>query len=119
MAFIDGSVVSVSLPVLQRQLSASVSTAQWVVEAYSLFLSTLVLVGGALADRYGRRRLFLIGTIVFAAASLACGLAALATARWLTDAGVFVMLAAFIAFGAYGRSIDRRWTAHLRATHAA
>ena len=60
------------------------------------------------------------GTLrAYLAWSLACVLAALATARWLTDAGVFVMLAAFIAFGAYGRSIDRRWTAHLRATHAA
>ncbi|MGE5414246.1 MAG: DHA2 family efflux MFS transporter permease subunit [Syntrophomonadaceae bacterium] len=73
MAFIDGSVVSVALPVLQRELGASLSSAQWVVEAYQLLLSSLVLVGGALADRFGRRRIFVAGTIVFAGASLACG----------------------------------------------
>jgi EmrB/QacA subfamily drug resistance transporter len=75
MAFIDGTVVSVALPVLQESLGASVSDAQWIVEAYALFLSSLVLVGGSLADRVGRRRIFSIGTAVFAAASLACGLA--------------------------------------------
>jgi EmrB/QacA subfamily drug resistance transporter len=75
MAFIDGTVVSVALPVLQARLDASVSGAQWIVEAYLLLLSSLVLVGGSLADRFGRRRIFSIGTVVFAAASLACGLA--------------------------------------------
>jgi EmrB/QacA subfamily drug resistance transporter len=74
MAFIDGTVVNVALPVLQSSLNASVSAAQWVVEAYSLALSSLVLVGGALADRFGRRRIFSIGTILFTAASLACAL---------------------------------------------
>src|SRR5512135_3756512 len=73
MAFIDGSVVSVALPVLQRELGAPVSSAQWVVEAYQLFLSSLVLVGGALSDRFGRRRIFVSGTVVFAGASLSCG----------------------------------------------
>jgi EmrB/QacA subfamily drug resistance transporter len=75
IAFIDGTVVNVALPVLQENLGASVSGAQWIVEAYMLFLSSLVLVGGSLADRVGRRRVFSIGTVVFAAASLACGLA--------------------------------------------
>ena len=75
MAFIDGTVVSVALPVLQQDLGAKVSSAQWIVEAYALFLSSLVLVGGSLADRFGRRRIFVIGAVVFAAASLACGLA--------------------------------------------
>ena len=84
MAFIDGSVVSVALPVLQRELGASVSSAQWIVEAYQLFLSALVLVGGALADRFGRKRIFLVGTIVFAAASLGCGVAP--GIRWLIAA---------------------------------
>ncbi|HEY3202842.1 MAG TPA: DHA2 family efflux MFS transporter permease subunit [Thermoanaerobaculia bacterium] len=76
MAFIDGTVVNVALPVLQTSIGASVSSAQWIVEAYMLFLSSLVLVGGSLADRFGRRRIFAIGTVVFAASSLACGLAA-------------------------------------------
>jgi EmrB/QacA subfamily drug resistance transporter len=84
MAFIDGSVVSVALPVLQRELGASVSSAQWVVEAYQLFLSALVLVGGALADRFGRKRIFVLGTVVFAAASLGCGIAP--SIRWLIGA---------------------------------
>ena len=75
VAFIDAMVVNVALPVLQQDLRTSVSGAQWIVEAYSLFLSSLVLVGGSLGDRLGRRRIFLIGTCVFAAASLACGLA--------------------------------------------
>jgi EmrB/QacA subfamily drug resistance transporter len=75
VAFIDAMVVSVALPVLQQDLGASVSGAQWIVEAYSLFLSSLVLVGGSLGDRLGRRRIFIAGTCIFAAASLACGLA--------------------------------------------
>jgi len=75
MAFIDGTAVSVALPVLQSRLGASVSGAQWIVEAYLLLLSSLVLVGGSLGDIYGRRRIFTLGTAVFGAASLACGLA--------------------------------------------
>jgi EmrB/QacA subfamily drug resistance transporter len=75
MAFLDGSVVNVALPVLQKDLGASVSSAQWVVEAYSLFLSSLVLVGGSLGDRIGRRRVFSIGVCLFAISSAACGLA--------------------------------------------
>ena len=75
MAFIDGTVVNVALPVLQKDLQASVSSVQWVVEAYALFLSALVLVGGSLADRFGRRRIFAIGVAVFAASSAACALA--------------------------------------------
>ena len=81
MAFIDGMVVSVALPVLQRDLRATVSGAQWIVEAYALLLSSLVLVGGSLADRFGRRRIFVIGAVAFAAASLACGLAP--DMRWI------------------------------------
>jgi EmrB/QacA subfamily drug resistance transporter len=75
MPFLDGTVVSVALPVMQRQLGVTVDLAQWVVEAYSLFLASLVLVGGALGDHLGRRRVFSAGTLLFAAASMACGLA--------------------------------------------
>src|SRR5271154_4330599 len=75
MAFLDGTVVNVALPVMQRQLGISVDLAQWVVEAYSLFLASLVLVGGALGDRLGRRRVFSAGVVIFAIASMACGLA--------------------------------------------
>ncbi len=75
LAFIDGTVVSVALPVLQESLEASVADVQWVVEAYALSLSALVLVGGSLADRFGRRRVFSIGVALFAAASAACAVA--------------------------------------------
>jgi EmrB/QacA subfamily drug resistance transporter len=75
MAFLDGTVVNVALPVLQKSLNASVSGAQWVVESYLLFLSSLVLVGGSLADRFGRRRVFMAGVVLFAVTSAACGLA--------------------------------------------
>lgn len=76
MAFIDGTVVNVALPFLQTSLNATAIGIQWVVEAYALFLSALLLVGGSLGDRYGRRRIFNIGVIVFAIASAACGFAA-------------------------------------------
>jgi EmrB/QacA subfamily drug resistance transporter len=75
LAFIDATVVTVALPVLQEDLKASASSVQWVVEAYSLFLASLVLVGGSLGDRFGRRRVFAIGIAVFAASSAACALA--------------------------------------------
>src|SRR5438046_2386213 len=91
MAFIDGTVVNVALPALQRSLNATVVDVQWVVEAYSLLLASLLLVGGSLGDHYGRRRIFNIGVVLFAAASLWCGLAAsigqLIVARAVQGAG--------------------------------
>lgn len=75
MAFIDGTVVNVALPALQTHLNASATDVQWVVESYALFLSALLLVGGSLGDRYGRRLIYAIGIVVFAAASVWCGLA--------------------------------------------
>lgn len=74
MAFIDGTVVNVALPFLQKSLNTTAAGVQWVVESYSLFLAALLLVGGSLGDRYGRRRVFLIGVTIFAASSIACGL---------------------------------------------
>src|SRR5881275_2924999 len=76
MAFIDGTVVNVALPALQSSLNATAVDVQWVIEAYSLLLSALLLVGGSLGDHYGRRRIFLIGVGIFAMASAACGFAA-------------------------------------------
>lgn len=75
MAFIDSTVVNVALPALQASLGATVVDMQWVVEGYGLFLSALILAGGSMGDLFGRRRMFLAGTIVFAIASVACGLA--------------------------------------------
>ena len=75
MAFIDSTVVNVALPALQTSLHATVVGVQWVVESYGLFLAALILAGGSLGDLFGRRLMFLVGVGVFAAASIACGLA--------------------------------------------
>ena len=75
MAFIDGTVVNVALPALQASLKATVPDVQWVVESYALFLAALLLVGGSLGDRFGRRRIFCLGAALFALASIWCGAA--------------------------------------------
>src|ERR1700690_3481016 len=75
MAIIDTTAVNVALPVMQRDLSASAAGLQWIVESYTLFLSALILVGGALGDRFGRRAVFAFGIVLFTIASLACALA--------------------------------------------
>src|SRR5215468_1010911 len=75
LAFIDSSVVNLALPALQADLGATVIEAQWVVEAYALILAALILPGGSLGDIYGRRRIYAAGVILFAAASIWCGLA--------------------------------------------
>ncbi len=75
MVFVDGTVVNVALPALQGSLNATVTDVQWVVEAYALFLATLLLLGGSLGDLYGRRRVFLAGVVLFAGASAWCGVA--------------------------------------------
>ena len=96
MAFIDGSVVSVALPALQADLNTSVRGSQWIVNAYMLTLGALMLAGGAAGDRYGRRRIFTLGVILFSAASIACGLApnvsALIAARTLQGIGGALMV---------------------------
>lgn len=74
MAFIDGSVVNVALPVIQRNLGATTSDVQWIVETYALFLAALILVGGSLGDHFGRRRIFAIGIAGFTLASIWGGL---------------------------------------------
>src|SRR4051794_32974655 len=79
MAFIDGTVINVALPVLQSALSADVSQAQWIVDAYLLVLSSLMLAGGSLGDRIGRVKVYAIGVAVFAMGSLWCGAAPSAT----------------------------------------
>src|SRR5437660_8642839 len=76
MAFIDGTVVNVALPALQTNLNATIVDVQWVIEAYSLLLAALLLVGGSVGDHFGRRRVFLVGVALFAFASAWCGFAA-------------------------------------------
>ncbi len=75
MAFIDGTVVNVALPALQTNLNATAGDVQWVIESYALLLSALLLVGGSLGDHYGRRRVFLLGVVIFVVASGLCGFA--------------------------------------------
>lgn len=101
MGFIDGSAVNVALPVMQRDLHASAAQIQWIVEGYLLFLSALILIGGALGDRFGRRAMFQGGTALFTIASLACAAAGspvlLIAARCLQGAGGALMIPGSLA----------------------
>jgi len=74
LTFIDGSALGVALPAIQKDLGAGPAAVQWVSNAYLLTLGALVLIGGAAGDRFGRRRVFLIGVGLFTLASIACGL---------------------------------------------
>ncbi len=80
MAFLDGTVVNVALPKIGSDLHASTSTLQWILNGYLLTLASLILLGGSLGDRYGRRRVFVIGVALFTVASLLCAIAPSATA---------------------------------------
>jgi EmrB/QacA subfamily drug resistance transporter len=75
MAFVDATAVQVALPAMGRELGASLAGLQWTISGYTLALASLILLGGSLGDRYGRRRVFLVGVAWFALASLICGLA--------------------------------------------
>ncbi len=75
LAFVDSSVVNVGLPVIGRSLEADAGAQQWIINAYLLPLSALLLLGGAAGDRFGRRRLLIAGVALFAIASIACALA--------------------------------------------
>lgn len=95
MIMLDNTVVNVALPSIQRDLGVGLSELQWVVAGYALTFAALMLIGGKLADAYGRRRLFVIGIVVFTVASLACGLAdtgtQLISARVVQGAGGALM----------------------------
>ncbi|MGA8535423.1 MAG: MFS transporter, partial [Candidatus Tumulicola sp.] len=101
LVFIDGTIVAIALPVIQTTFRATAFDAQWVVEAYTLVLGALMLLSGALGDRYGRKRLFVMGVVVFAAGSILCGLAptmgALIAARVLQGAGGTMLAPASLA----------------------
>lgn len=75
MALLDSTVVNVALPRIGHDLNTDLATLQWTVNAYMLTLAGLILLGGSLGDRYGRRRIFVVGVVWFASASLLCGLA--------------------------------------------
>src|SRR6266446_1939651 len=110
MAFIDSTVVNVAIPTLHKAFHATVVDVQWVVESYGLFLSALILAGGALGDLFGRRRVFLIGVGIFAAASAACGLASsvlqLIIARSVQGVGAALLVPGSLAI--IGASFDEK-----------
>jgi len=112
MVFIDGTVVSVALPVLQHDLHATVADVQWVVEAYALFLAALLLVGGSLGDKLGRRRIFLVGAGIFTFASVACGFAPninfLIAARAVQGVGGALLTPSSLAIITASFSADKR-----------
>lgn len=109
LAFIDGSAVNLTLPVIQQQLGGGLAQAQWIMNAYMLMLGALVLAGGAAADRYGRLRVFILGVGLFSAASLACGLspslALLIAARAVQGVGAALLVPASLAI--LGASFDK------------
>ena len=96
LAFVDSSVTNVGLPAIGKSLKAGGADLQWVINAYLLPLSALLLLGGAAGDRYGRKRLLIAGTALFAAASVACALAPnltlLLTGRALQGIGAAVLM---------------------------
>ena len=91
MIFIDGTAVNVALPVMQHELNATAAGLQWIIESYTLFLSALLLVGGVLGDRFGRREVFVTGIVVFTLSSALCAaspsLSVLIAARCLQGIG--------------------------------
>jgi EmrB/QacA subfamily drug resistance transporter len=95
MIMLDNTVVNVALPSIQRDLGTDISQLQWIVTGYALTFAALMLIGGKLADAYGRRLLFVIGIVVFTAASLWCGLSdsgeMLIAARVVQGAGAALM----------------------------
>src|SRR3954463_1841505 len=107
MLLLDITIVNVALPVIARDLHASFSDLQWVVDAYALMLASLQLTSGSVADRIGRRKVFVSGLVVFTSASALCGLATSPTflnvARGLQGIGGSMMFATSLALiaGAY------------------
>src|SRR5262245_65015745 len=101
MAFVDATVVNVALPALQTDLQATITDVQWVIEAYALFLGSLILVGGSMGDQFGRRRTFVAGVLLFTVASIACGFAtstrALIVARAIQGAGAAFLVPGSLA----------------------
>jgi EmrB/QacA subfamily drug resistance transporter len=110
LAFIDSSAVNLVVPVIQQKLGGDLASAQWIVNAYALMLGALVLAGGAAADRYGRKRVFLVGVGLFAVASAGCGLSpslpVLIAARAVQGMAAAVLTPASLAL--LGASFDEK-----------
>src|SRR5262245_25644125 len=101
MVFIDGTALNVALPSLQADLGANGPDLFWINNAYALILAALLLLGGALGDRFGRKRIYMAGIFIFAVASLCCGLAPTPTpliaARALQGVGGALMIPGSLA----------------------
>lgn len=101
MAFVDGSALTVALPKLRAAVGADLASVQWVLNGYVLVLASLTLIGGALADSYGKARILALGCLIFAAASIACALAPnvgwLIAARVVQGAGAALLTPASLA----------------------
>lgn len=112
LAFVVGSIINVALPAMQEEFGTDAAGVQWIVNAYLLPLSALVLVGGALGDHYGRKRFFMIGLGVFSAATLGCALAPnlemLLSARFLQGIGAALLAPNSLAILADGFSGEKR-----------
>src|SRR5260221_10490922 len=101
ISYVDESVVNVALPAIGRNLAASPAVLQWVINAYTLCLAAFLLVGGAAGDRFGRRRIFVAGLLLFGVASLGCGLsrdvAQLIVARAVQGLGAALLIPCSLA----------------------
>jgi len=112
IAFLDGTIVNVALPAIGKALKTNVSGLQWTVDAYLVLLTALLLFGGALGDRYGRRRVFVIGLVSFTAASVACAAAPNATVLAISRAvqgaaGALLVPGSLAIIGAVFHNADR------------
>jgi EmrB/QacA subfamily drug resistance transporter len=112
MAFIDSTAMNVVIPVLQSELNATIPQVQWIMEAYALFMSSLMLLGGALGDKFGRKRIFALGIIMFTGASIWCGLSPstsqLIVARAFQGAGGALLIPGSLAIVNISFSNQRR-----------
>jgi EmrB/QacA subfamily drug resistance transporter len=112
MAFMDGTIVNVALPAIQRSLQATAADAQWIVESYALLLAALLLAGGALGDRFGRRRVFTLGVAIFTVTSVACAAAhtanELIAARALQGIGAALLVPGSLALLSAGFAESER-----------
>ncbi len=93
MVLLGSTVTNVALPHMSEDLTADLAALQWTVNAYMVTLAGLILLGGALGDRFGRRRIFVLGVVWFATASLLCGLA--------TDTGTLVTVCVYAGLGGF------------------
>ena len=112
IAFLDGTIVNVALPAIGRALKTDVSGLQWTIDAYLVMLTSLLLFGGALGDRFGRRRVFVIGLVGFTVASVACAFAPNSTALALSravqgSAGALLVPGSLAIIGAAFHDVDR------------